>query len=236
MESLNPQQRAVVNSNHRRIIFFGSRQIGKTTTLAHDAIDHALDGEFVALSAPTHPQSLELVDRVDDILTENRLIDNGDIGRPTRHRRTLEGGGLLEATTIHELPRRIRELDADYTRDTYDHIVIDSVEHVDPETVDNVSEHRLSHTITVAGTAVTNSPNIERLVRSDSWFSVYATLTDSPHIDGDTPEALREYMCPAQELTEVDGYLVTDPRSLADVSTEPEPPSFTQDGSISRHS
>lgn len=219
MDDLTDMQREFLDNTSPRKIIFGSRQVGKSTALARDAIDHAEGGENVGLVSSQYRMTRLLLDRIQDLVSQPEF--SGHVVEQNMGEVVFVGGGRIVADHISNAvmdptagpngePASIRG---------YDHLVVDEADHIEPKLFDDILRYHNKHsrpTLSVAGTSKTDSPNIKPLVNNDDWVSFHSTYHDVDHLHTDDIYALRETMSAEAELLEIDGLFVTDPSDQAD--------------------
>ena len=214
-----PPQKAFVDEFAFRKLFFGSRQIGKTTALAFDAVDSAMDSQKTgpfAVTAPTMRQGRTLVDRCKEVALEQC---DGIVQFPTSTEITLPTGSTISYVPTGDFYMDRGTLNPSRAHE-FEEIFVDEIDFVDSGVISALEKSWNDGEVrglSFAGTARTDSPAIKRLAKGDDWFSVYQTLYSSELSNGRDIDAAMDMATPEQAVTEYKGLFVSDPADDADV-------------------
>lgn len=214
-----PPQKAFVDEFALRRLFFGSRQIGKTTALAFDVVDSAMDSQKAgpfAVTAPNMRQGRILLERCGEVALEQC---DGIIQFPTKTEIEFPTGSTISYVPIRDFYMDRENLNPSRAHE-YEEVFVDEIDFVDSGVISALEKSWDDGDVrglSFAGTARTDSPAIKRLAKDDDWFSVYQTLYSSELSNGRDIDAAMDMATPEQAVTEYKGLFVSDPADDADV-------------------
>lgn len=207
-------QHAFIQNPSAGKILFGSRQIGKTTGLALDTIEKGLNSRNsgpIGVTAPTMDQGRRLLDRCREVAQEQIGDQNLDTSNLAEF--VLPNGISIQYVPISDLYMNEKSMGVSRI-DEFEYLTIDEVDFISQDAIDQIVsdwEDREVRGLAFAGTAKTDSPNIEDLVKSNQWFSVYDTLSNSNWVHADDVNEMMNTVAPEQGATEYKGLFVSDP-------------------------
>lgn len=215
-------QSAFISSFEHRKVLFGSRQIGKTTAVAIDAIRGAVNGNDVAITAPSIRQTRSVLEKCRSILNDDRWENPRNISDGYTSNVgyiDFSGSGTIDCVGVKQLYVCEENMEKPVV-DEYDTLYIDEADFIDSKAFDSIVRNwsrRGGILLGITGTPLTNSQNIKPAVESDTWFSVYDTLQNNDRVSEEDFSNAIQNSAPTSAVTEHLGLFVSDPSVSADV-------------------
>lgn len=190
-----PYQDELVASSGNRIMV-GARQVGKTTTIVHDAVARYCDGQAVIVVAPRQ----EMVYQIQDIVQAE--VD-GHASVTKRYIESLEHDGFISF-----VPAASADFDVDEIR-YYDAVCIDEANYVDQELCFNI-QHEFDGDVLLTITPGAKPHIVDMWAKySPYWATTQVSASDAPHIDGYSIRDRQSLLSTAKQAREIDAEITS---------------------------
>lgn len=210
---LSRAQSRFLNSTREQKLFFGGRQVGKTEVLVRDALEHAVDGNTVALTAPTNQMNRIAFERLREIASD--VPYTGRVIEMLETEVVFVGGGRVRSEWVDRLTPGGRVMAEKGTLSELDHLCVDEADYVDHAQLDgliDVCRNRLDITVSLVGTPVPENSIFPSLIQmgrtAESWYVVRDHPRNVEFVDDETVDEIERSLPPMSAVVEARGMFV----------------------------